>query len=84
MLGIFIFMGNWNRFLWPLIVTQSQRMTTIQVGLTNVRFSGLAGAQVDYALVLAGAVTAALPMIVFFALMQHYFLTGLTIGAMKG
>ena len=83
-LGIFIFMGNWNSFLWPLIVTQSQRMTTIQVGLTNVRYTGLAGAQVDYTLVLAGAVTAALPMIVFFALMQRYFLTGLTIGAIKG
>jgi len=34
--------------------------------------------------VLDGAVTAALPMIVFFALMQRYFLTGLTIGAIKG
>lgn len=83
-LGIFIFMGNWNSFLWPLIVTQSQRMTTIQVGLTNVRYTGLAGAQVDYTLVLAGAVTAALPMIIFFTLMQRYFLTGLTIGAIKG
>lgn len=83
-LGIFLFMGNWNSFVWPLIVTQSQEMTTIQVGLANVRFTGLAGGQVDYPILMAGAVIAALPMVIVFTLFQRYFLTGLTIGALKG
>jgi multiple sugar transport system permease protein len=83
-LAIFVFMGQWNSFLWPLIVTQSADLTTIQVGLSQVRYTGLAGGQVDYTLVLAGAVLAALPMVIVFVIFQRYFLTGLTIGALKG
>jgi multiple sugar transport system permease protein len=49
-----------------------------------VRFTGLAGGQVDYTILMAGAAVAALPMVLVFALFQRYFLTGLTIGALKG
>ncbi|MFW6116085.1 MAG: carbohydrate ABC transporter permease [bacterium] len=83
-LAIFVFIGQWNSFLWPLIVTQSADLTTIQVGLTQVRYTGLAGGQVDYTLVLTGAVIAALPMLIVFVVFQRYFLTGLTVGALKG
>jgi multiple sugar transport system permease protein len=82
--GIFVFMGNWNSFLWPVVVSQSRELTTIQVGLTLVRFPGFQGGQVDYSILMAGSLLAALPMIVVFALFQRFFLSGLTIGALKG
>src|SRR6056297_3247932 len=42
-LGIFAFIGNWNAFLWPLIVGQSAAMRTVPVGISN--FSGEAATQ---------------------------------------
>lgn len=42
-LAILTFLGNWNAFLWPLIVTQDQSMYTIPVGVAL--FSGEAGSQ---------------------------------------
>jgi len=78
-MGIFTFMGFWNSFFWPLVVTQTREMRTLTVGLTMVRYS-----QFDYGTLMAGSVVAAAPMFVVFLAFQRYFLRGLTIGAIKG
>jgi multiple sugar transport system permease protein len=78
-LAIFTFMGFWNSFFWPLIVTQSTDMRVLTVGLTLVRFGPF-----DYGSLMAGSVIAAAPMFIVFLLFQRYFLQGLTIGAVKG
>ena len=78
-LAIFTFMGYWNSFFWPLIVTQSTDMRVLTVGLTLVRFGPF-----DYGSLMAGSVIAAAPMFIVFLLFQRYFLRGLTIGAVKG
>lgn len=78
-LAIFTFMGNWNSFIWPLIVTQTSEMRTLTVGLTTVRYSSF-----DYGTLMAGSVVAAAPMFLVFLAFQRYFLRGLTIGAIKG
>jgi multiple sugar transport system permease protein len=78
-MGIFTFMGFWNSFFWPLVVTQTREMRTLTVGLTMVRY-----AQFDYGTLMAGSVVAAIPMFVVFLAFQRYFLRGLTIGALKG
>lgn len=78
-LGIFTFMGYWNSFFWPLIVTQTTEMRVLTVGLTTVRYGPF-----DYGSLMAGSVIAAAPMFVVFLLFQRYFLRGLTIGAVKG
>jgi len=83
-LGIFTFISNWNSFLWPLLVTSSNDMRLLAIGLSLLK-GGSASAQVAaQGQVLAGSTLAALPMIVVFFLFQRYFLRGITIGAIKG
>lgn len=79
-LAIFTFVASWNDFFWPLLVTQSNEMRTIQVGLASFRFAEAT----DYGAIMAGATIGALPMIVLFFSLQKYFLQGITIGAVKG
>lgn len=79
-LAIFTFVATWNDFFWPLLVTQTDPMRTIQVGLASFRFAEAT----DYGAIMAGATIGALPMIVLFFSLQKYFLQGITIGAVKG
>ena len=79
-LGIFTFVANWNSFFWPFLVTNSNSMRTLQVGLTSFRYQYTA----DYGAMMAGAVLTAIPMFIIFLALQKYFLRGITIGAVKG
>jgi multiple sugar transport system permease protein len=79
-LGIFTFMGQWNEFLWPLIVTNSSNMRTLPVGLALLQEE----LPMQYGLLMAAATYAAIPMIVVFLMFQKYFLKGITVGALKG
>jgi len=78
-LGIFSFTGTWNSFIWPLLAAPNPNMTTLQVGLSLLRFGAL-----DWSMLMAGASAASIPVIVVFLLFQRYFMRGLTIGALKG
>jgi ABC-type glycerol-3-phosphate transport system permease component len=79
-LSIFSFLGSWNSFLWPLIILRSSNKFTLPMGLANML--GLYNQQ--YGMIMAGAFLVALPMIILFVLMQRQFITGLTVGAVKG
>lgn len=78
--SIFTFVAYWNSFFWPLLVTSSSKMRTIQVGLSSFRFSQTT----DYSAMMAGSVIASLPIIILFFALQKYFLQGVTVGAVKG
>lgn len=79
-IAIFTFMGSWNGFFWPLLITKSMSMETIQVGLTNFRFANTT----YFGPMMAGATIAAVPMFILFFSLQKYFLRGVTVGAVKG
>lgn len=79
-LGILTFMAVWNSFLWPLIVLNSTQLYTLPVGLKTLQDKNLA----NYALLMSGAVVAAVPMIAVFLGFQRYFVKGLTMGSLKG
>jgi len=79
-LAIFTFIGNWNAFLWPVIVTRSLEMRTLPPGLAVLQLQ----AYTDYGLQMAGSTFAALPTIALFLALQRHFLRGITIGALKG
>jgi len=70
---------KWNDFLWPLIVTDSPEMRTIQVGLAF--FQGRYG--VHWTLLAAATVLAILPTIVAFLLAQRSFIEGLANTGLK-
>jgi multiple sugar transport system permease protein len=79
-LGIITFVAQWNSFVWPLVVTRSSEMRTLQVGLVLIREQE----PLFYGLHMAAAVLAAIPVIVVFFAFQRYFLRGVTVGALKG
>lgn len=73
-------MWAWNQFFWPLIIISELKMKTLQLGLTM--FRGLNVTQ--WGLLSAGMTIAILPPIIIFIALQKYYLTGLTVGAVKG
>lgn len=79
-MGIFTFVGTWNDFLWPLIITTSEKMRTLPVGVASFQ----ATYSTDYGLLMAGGVLLAIPMFIVFFAFQKYFLQGITMGALKG
>ena len=79
-LGIFSFLFAWNDFLWPLIVTTSPDMRTVQLGLAN--FTGRYGT--NWTLLMAGAVTATIPALVVFTIGQRWFVRGSVMSGVKG
>ena len=83
-LGIFHFMGNWNEFLWPFIVSFSKQMFTLPVGLALLTSPKDTGQIAEVGQQLAGASVSAIPMIIVFLVFQQYFLKGITVGALKG
>jgi multiple sugar transport system permease protein len=78
-LAIFTFMGTWNDFMWPLIVMTDETMYTLPVALAN-----LAGEHVqDSELMMAGSVLTVLPVLVAFAALQKYYISGIMAGGVK-
>ena len=80
-LGIFVFMGQWSAFLWPLVVTNQTEMRTLMVGFATLAHREL---RVNYGALMAASTYIALPMLVVFFAFQRYFLRGITIGGIKG
>jgi multiple sugar transport system permease protein len=79
-LGIFVFLGTWNDFMWPLIVLSDRDMQTLPVAL-----AGLAREHVqDNEMMMAGAVITVLPVLALFLSLQRFYLRGITLGSVKG
>jgi multiple sugar transport system permease protein len=79
-LTTFSFMGNWNSFLWPLIVTNSSEKMTLPVGLAA--FQGMYGT--DWPLLMAGSLLTLLPVILVFLACQKYFVEGMKLSGFGG
>ena len=79
-LGIFTFLGNWNEFLWPLVVTNRAEMRTIPVGLSS--FQGQYSVQ--WELLMSAAVIALLPIVIIYLFAQKWIISGVTISGMGG
>lgn len=79
-MAINTFLSSWNNFFWPFLVTSSDKMFTIQVGLKTFKFAN--GTLLSP--MMAGACISAIPMFILFFSLQKYFLEGVTVGAVKG
>nr|MDT0656712.1 carbohydrate ABC transporter permease [Micromonospora sp. DSM 115978] len=78
--GIFTFVGSWNNFLWPFIVTTDPSIMTLPVGLGVVQsVYGIA-----YAQNMASAVLSAIPLLVVFMIFQRQIVTGIAGAGIKG
>jgi len=78
-LAIFTFMGVFNDFIWALIVINSQELQTVQLGLAIFRDQYVT----QWDLLMAGSVTAVLPILLVFFFAQKYFIQGITLSGLK-
>ncbi|MEZ0370487.1 MAG: carbohydrate ABC transporter permease [Candidatus Sericytochromatia bacterium] len=81
-LGIFTFISTWNSFLWPLIVTNSDFMRTLPVGLAA--FKGSFRENTEWGQLMAAGVISVIPALAVFLAGQKYFIKGLMAGSLKG
>nr|WP_245255970.1 carbohydrate ABC transporter permease [Paenibacillus lactis] len=79
-LAIFTILASWNDLLWPLIMTSSEEMRVLSIGISS--FQGQHST--DYPLLMAGAVMATLPIIILFIFLQRYFIEGIAMNGIKG
>ena len=74
------FIGVYNAYFWPLLVTNKDKMRTIQVGMAR-----LVGMDIpEYGYILAGAVICIIPSTIVFIMGQGYIVRGMSAGAVKG
>jgi sn-glycerol 3-phosphate transport system permease protein len=74
-LFVILFIYGWNQYLWPLLITTDQSMTTIVIGITKM--IDTAGGPTDWNRVMATAVLALLPPVLVVMLLQKWFVKGL-------
>ncbi|MCH7472501.1 carbohydrate ABC transporter permease [bacterium] len=79
-LGVFTFMGAWTDFLWPLLMTNSKHMRTLEVGLSVFKTQYT----VNWPLQMAASLLIMLPVIALFIATQRYFTKGIVLTGMKG
>ena len=79
-LTIFVFLGSWNDFLWPLVVSNSNATRTIPVGLASFRGQY----NTEWHLLMAGSVIALLPVLLVYVFAQKRFVEGITLSGMGG
>jgi len=79
-LVIFTFMTQWNSFIWPLLMLNTEDKYTVPIALNTL--TGLS--HVDYSGLMLGSLLATLPLLLVFLLFQRQFVAGLLGGALKG
>jgi len=79
-LCIFTFLGNWNAYIWPLIVVRSENMRTLPVGIAF--FSS--EAQSSFHLIMAAAALATIPVLIVFIIFQKQIIKGIVLTGIKG
>lgn len=79
-LGIFHFMGEWDSFLWPLLVIDSTVRRTLPLGIATY---GYGFGQSQWHLIMASAMLAMIPVLIVFLIGQRQFIAGITLTGLK-
>lgn len=79
-LGAYVFLNTWNQYFWPLLVTDSNKVRTVQIGISQLY--DIDSEQIG--LLMAGVVIVIIPSLSIFVFMQKQLINGLMAGAVKG
>ena len=79
-LAMFVFIGTWSDFLWPLVILDDPGLFTLPLGLQQLASSF----SLDWRIVAAGSVVSILPVLVMFVLLQRFILPNASGDAVKG
>jgi multiple sugar transport system permease protein len=81
-LGIITFLGNWNAYLWPVIVISTDKMRTLPIGISMYATGDAGGIQ--WNVIMAMSVLAVIPMIIVFLIFQRRIVEGIALTGVKG
>lgn len=73
-------MGVWNDMLWPMLVYRDPSKFTLPIGLNTL----MTPYGNNYDLLIAGSCFSVIPLLIIFFAFQRYFISGMTVGAVKG
>jgi multiple sugar transport system permease protein len=80
-LGILTFLGNWNSFIYPLVMAQEPQMYTLPVALATFATGQY---QADHGMLMAGSVVLVVPVLIVFVLFQRWITEGIATTGLKG
>lgn len=78
--ALFTFLLSWNSYVWALVLTTDPTMFVLSVGIANM----VGEYRVQWNELMAGAVIAAVPVMVLYALLERHLVSAITAGAVKG
>jgi multiple sugar transport system permease protein len=79
-LAIITFLGSWNDFLWPLLILKDRALQTLPPGLRTLQGAYTS----EYGQMMAGAVIAAVPVLVLYVLLQRYIVESVATTGLAG
>lgn len=79
-LSVYSFLTTWNMYLWPLLVTNTEKVRTVQIGLKQMQSQEVSS---DWGVVMAAVIVVILPTLALLFLGQKHLQKGLTQGAIK-
>ncbi|AUC13408.1 carbohydrate ABC transporter permease (plasmid) [Agrobacterium pusense] len=82
-MSLYIFMTEWNNYIWPLVAVGKQDLYTLQIGLARLYRINPGEGLIDWPLVMAASTITILPVLLGFLLVERHLVRGITMGAVK-
>ncbi len=82
-MGLFIFISEWNNYIWPLVAVGEENLYTLQVGLARLYRIDPGEDLVNWPLVMAASTITILPVLLGFVFVERHLVRGITMGAVK-
>ncbi|QDY70672.1 carbohydrate ABC transporter permease [Qingshengfaniella alkalisoli] len=82
-MGLYIFISEWNNYIWPLVAVGKDDLYTLQVGLARLYRVNPGEDVVDWPLVMAASTITILPVLLGFLIVERHLVRGITMGAVK-
>ncbi len=79
-LAVYCFINTWNQYMWPLLITNSTGMRTVQIGISMLSFAD----GMSYGLIMAGFILILIPSVIIFVVGERRMVSGLMAGSVKG
>jgi len=81
--ALWVFLDQWNNYIWPLIATDREAVRTVQIGLARLFDDESESGLVNWPLVMAGSILVLIPTFVAFLAAERHLVRGITVGSLK-
>ncbi|MCM2474591.1 carbohydrate ABC transporter permease [Rhizobium sp. CG5] len=82
-MALYIFITEWNSYIWPLVAVGKPDLYTLQIGLSRLYRINPGEGLIDWPLVMAASTITILPVLIGFLLVERHLVRGITMGAVK-